>query len=186
MATQKTKVRRLAVYRRPLAIAASVLILVVCGLSWWQFGGFSGPLSDEALFAQYHVSYQASDTVRGENDQEGLYQEALKQYQQKNYVEAAAALVTYLEVKPDDMSASFVLGQAYLNQDPPQLANAAVQLQRVIDDGRHILVSKAGWYLALVYLKQGNRAQAKQQLQMLFDADDSRVADQAKALYEEL
>lgn len=181
---QKTAIpaptHRLPFYRRPLAIAAGFLLLIALAFLLQQ--QMSDPLrSNQELYAAYYQPYQAADTNRGE-DTQTLYQQALQQYQAKAYPQTIAKLQEVLAVNPDDIPARFYLAHAYLNSTPPALEEASNYFKEIIDDGKSILVPKAQWYLALVYLKQDQSAAAKAVLQSLSNSADGKLAEQAKDL----
>ena len=180
-----TSIVRLPFYRRPIAIAASIALLVACGFLWWMINS-SATLSNEALFATYYAPYSFSTVNRGEGQSATTYDQAIQAYNQKDVRAASRLFSTYLQANPTDMRASFGLASAYLEQNPPALEAAAQQFQLVIDDGESLLVEKAKWYLALIHLKQGDIASAKTLLQALLNAEDKQIARQAEELLDEM
>ena len=161
-AAQKTEtpVRRLPFYRKPLSMAASILLLVVAGILWRQFGSNSFSSSDE-LFAEHFETYPLSEMVRGGNDPENPYQQAVEEYGSKNYPGAVASFRSLLANNPGDVPAAFGLANAYLNGQPAQLDLALRYFQQVAEDGNTAYAPKAEWYIALIYLKKGERDKAK-------------------------
>lgn len=176
---------RLPFYRRPIAIAASIALLVACGFLWWMVNS-SATLSTEELFATYYTPYTFSTTNRGEGESTTAYDQAIQAYTQKDVGEASRLFSLYLQDNPTDMRASFGLGTTYLEQNPPALEAAAQQFQLVIDDGESLLVEKAKWYLALIRLKQEDTASTKTLLQELLNAEDAQLTRQAEDLLEKM
>ncbi|MCB0641663.1 MAG: hypothetical protein KDC44_08485 [Phaeodactylibacter sp.] len=178
-------VRRLPFYRRPLSIAASLLVLVALGLSWWWLNGKGGQ-SDEALYAAYFEPYTFNESVRGNDAPLNNYESAIRAYNAKDYPLAEQAFQAQLSEVPNDVRASFGLGLLYLNQPSPNLDAASDRFRMVIEDGKSLLVDKSKWYLALTCIRQGNRAAARPWLEQLIKADNAGLADQAKNLLEAL
>lgn len=178
-------VRRLSVYRRPLAIAASIALIVSLGVLFWMTNS-GGSLSNEELFAAYYEPYAFSEGVRGDNDPENAYEKALSAIEREDYTAAIDLLQAHLTQQPSDMSATFALASTCLETDPPQWNEAAVYYQMVIEDGNSLMVDRAKWYLALIYTKQGEPDQAKPLLQALLSSADKELARQAEELMGEL
>ena len=182
---QPTPVRRLTFYRSPLAIAASVLLVVGLGLTWWWLGG-KGSMDDNALFAAYYEPYTFQETVRGSDEPISNFDAATKAFNANDYENAETFFMAHLEEVPNDVRASFGLGLLYLNQSMPALKKANNQFQDVIDDGKSLLVDKAKWYLALSCIKQGNRNAARPWLLELSQSNNKQLAKQASELLEAL
>ncbi len=178
---QESKVKRIPFYRRPLAIAAGFLLVVaLLFLVQQQFN--SGALSGQDLFAAYYSPYQASNVTRGNQPDANIFEQGIQQYQTQNYTQAIQSLQEFLSANNNDLQASFYLGHAFLNEAPPKLKEAEEAFQKIIQDGKSILVPKSKWYLALIYLRQEELAKAKDLLQELVQSQDNKVAAQAKDL----
>lgn len=186
--TQKTTnatIRKLPFYRRPLAIAASITLLVACGFLWWMTNS-TGTLSNDELFAANYESYAFSNTVRGNDDPVTPYEQAVLAYQNKDWTKATSLFSNVLEEEPSNASAAFGLGNAYLAIQPADLDAAALHFQQVIDDGKSLLVDKAKWYLALIRIKQGDITTAKQLLEQLLQSEEKQLANKAQTLIDKL
>jgi TolA-binding protein len=179
-------VRRLSVYRRPLAIAASVALIVSLGVLFWTLNSGGGSLTNEELYTAYYEPYSFAETVRGDEEPQNTYEEALTAIKEGKYSAAIELLQTHLTQQPSDMRATFALATTYLEADPPQWSEAASYYQAVIDDGNSLMVDRAKWYLALIYIKQDETEQASPLLQTLQSSADKRLARQAESLLKEL
>lgn len=177
---REANTRQLPFYRRPLAIAAGFLLLFALGFLLQQQS--SSTLSNQDLYAAYYQPYHSTDTNRGSDDTQDRYQEALQHYQAKEYPQAIAGLQEVLAAKPNDIPASFHLAHAYLNTTPSALDEASLYFEKIVVDGKSILVSKSQWYLALIYLKQDRADAAVAVLQSLANSADTKLAAQAKEL----
>jgi len=182
--TKKHSIKRLPFYRRPLAIAASILFLVAAAALIWQMNAGGTSLSNDELFAQYYSIEKMSPTVRGDQQTDSLYNLALLQYNDKQYSSAINHLNTLLEQDPDNLQFVNALANAYLNDQ--QLEKAKVQFKRIVEDGKSIMAPKAIWYLALIQIKQGKVEEAKKQLEQLTTTEDLTLAKQASALLDAL
>jgi TolA-binding protein len=184
--TTATPVRRLSVYRRPLAIAASIALILSLGVLFWTLNSGGGSLTNEELYTAYYEPYAFSETVRGGDEPQNAYEEALSAIEQEDYAAAIGLLQTHLTEQPSDMRATFALATSYLETDPPRWSEAAASYQTVIEDGNSLMVNQAKWYLALIYIKQGETGQAKPLLQALQSSADKKLAQQAEGILKEL
>lgn len=179
--TKATKV--VPMYKKPWAIAATVALAVSAGGGLWQMQSIDA-LSHDQLFAQNYEVYQLDGLVRGTQGADEL-ENALQLYQNKSFKNAAEVLAILNEKDIDNQKVMFALANAYLNQNPPQLDQAANYFNQLIDMNTSVYVPKAQWYLALIYIKQNKMEQAKLMLSEVVDSGDAN-ADEAKTLLEQL
>lgn len=179
----KKKAKVVPMYKKPWAIAATVLLAATAGGGLWQMQA-TDPLTNDQLFAQNYEVYQLDGLVRGTQDEEELAN-ALQLYQNKAYENAAEVLAILNAEDIDNQKVMFALANAYLNQEPPQLEKAATFFNQLIDMNTSVYVPKAQWYLALIYLKQNKLEQAKLLLTEVKNSGDS-YAEEAKEVLERL
>lgn len=180
----ETKPATFTIYRRSLAIAATVLLLVAGAWLWWSA---NATLSGPELFASYYEAPVFSNSVRGgDTPQKDKYTLAVEAYQAGKLEAAAQFFKEHANATPADIRASFGLASAYIQQQPPELNEAARYFQQVIDQGESLLVDRSKWYLALIYLQQENKTAAQLLLQELLNAEDKQLAKQADTLLEDL
>ena len=177
-------IKRLPFYRRPLAIAASILFIITAGALIWQMNTGSSSLSNEELFAQYYSVEKMNPTLRGDQQTDSLYQSAITQYKNKEYASAINIFNTLLQNDTDNLQFIYGLANAYLNDQ--QLANAEIQFRKIIADGKSIMTPKSIWYLALIKLKEGKVEEARKQLEQLRKTEDLQLIKQANALLKTL
>jgi tetratricopeptide (TPR) repeat protein len=182
---ETTPIRKLPFYRRPLAIAASIALIVSIGALIW-LNRSSGTMSNDELFAAYYEPHSFADGVRGNEDTPNNYDKAIAALRQKDNDSAIRLLQSHLTEQPSDVKAAYALAIAFMEADPPQYGQAAGYFQFVIDDGKSLMVDKSNWYLALIYIKQGNMAAAKTQLEALTNSEDTSLAKKAEEVLEEL
>ncbi len=181
----KTKTHRLPFYRQPLAIAASFLVILLFSFAiWWQMT--AKPISSQALYATYYTPYQANDAVRGENVDDSLYKQALDQYNGGDFLASISTFQKHLALNPTDIQAMYCMAHAHLNGSVPNYSAAITQFEKIIEDGKSIKMSKAQWYLALIYLKQDKIEHTKKLLEDLKRSQDDKMAKQAEGLLKQL
>ena len=177
---QNAPIKRLSFYRRPWAIAASILLLVASVAILWQINSKSPAMSDEAIFAQYHNVEKMSPIVRSGLQKDSLYNMAVGQFNEKQYTSAINIFTTLTESNPDNWQYVYALANAYLNNNQPEPAKQ--QFQKIADQKKSILAPRSSWYLALIFIREGNKEAAKKQLNKLMTSEDSGLAAKAKEL----
>ncbi len=141
-------------------------------------------MKSDQLFAQNYEIYQLDQLVSVDQAESELAN-ALQLYQNKSYKNAAEVLAILSEKDIDNQKVMFALANAYLNQDPPALNQAANYFNQLIDMNTSVYVPKSQWYLALIYIKQNKQDQAKLLLAEVADSGDT-YADEAQVLLDQL
>lgn len=136
---------------RWLAAAASLALLAA---ALWFFTADRGP-----SYRQYAAHEQPSFTVRGATDQAAA--DAEKAFAAADYAPALNALDRLLAERPDDPSVPLYRGICLIELDRPNEARNALE---PLATGNSALRSEAQWYLALGYLKTGDRAACRSAL----------------------
>ncbi|MFK7908482.1 MAG: tol-pal system YbgF family protein [Chitinophagales bacterium] len=171
-------------WNRKWAIAASFLLLMVSMVLLWQVQS-NDPISNDALFANHFDTYRLNKNVRGGGDSPTEFQKGIEYYNANEFGAATQVFEALTAQEPNDLSLAFCLGNAYLNQEPPQLDLAQSQFEKIISDGGSIHVPKAQWYMALVAVKKGDLEQAKTLLKQVEQSGD-KFGQKAKELLKEL
>lgn len=155
------QIRRFRQYR---TLAAAVSVLLIIGLGYWYL---QRPPAPETLFATYYEAYHAPGTFRGQDpsDLEDNFLLGLARYDEALYAEAANYFSRTLEKDPGKDLAIFLRGLSYLETANFDLAER--DLQAVIADEESLFQEQAGWYLGLLYLRQGDTEQARQAFEQL-------------------
>lgn len=182
---ESTPIRRLPFYRRPLAIAASIALIVSVAAVIWLNNG-SGAMSNDELFAAYYEPHSFANGVRGGEDTANNYDKAMDAIKLGDNDTAIRLLQSHLTEQATDVKAAFALATAYMQADPPQYGMAVQYFQFVIDDGKSLMVDQSKWYQALVYIKQGNKAAARLLLEKLQSSEDTSLVRKAGELLEQL
>ncbi|QMU30525.1 tetratricopeptide repeat protein [Adhaeribacter radiodurans] len=118
----------------------------------------------EQLFAKYYEPYMIASVQRNGSTQ-NTQQQALQAYEEGNYKLATKAFESCLSLTPQDVSCQFYLGLSYL--ETQQLLKAEQSLKQVIQATPNEYVSRAQWYLALLYLKSNKTKDTVSLLQVL-------------------
>ncbi len=170
---QEAVVRPLRVrFRRTLAAAASVLVLVLAGTSWWATQQYS----NEALALDANAAPRISRN-RGATDQLTQAQAAVNrgEYQQ------------VLDLLENDTTTNAVLlrGAAYFGLGNAQEARAAYEA--VLDSGSTPQQELAEWQLILLELADGQVEVIQPKLQAIIDQQPPHTyQQQARELQEKL
>ncbi|HEX6169091.1 MAG TPA: tetratricopeptide repeat protein [Chitinophagaceae bacterium] len=156
-AKKVSKMRR--IIRYTVAVAASILLIVVCivGYNFYH-------LSPDRLFNENYTAYELM-TARSEND--SIASEIEKTYREKRYREVINInKSSVLSVKD-----IFLTGMAYLetNDLPRAISSFQVVIADVKDNNASELKDAAEYYLALAYLKNNDYDQAIELMNTIHD-----------------
>ena len=163
-----------------VAAAACVLVLIGVGISQ-----FVGQNTDSALFAQ-NFKPLASTTFRGggegekANDTTAYLTQAISFYDKKEYAEANTNFDSFLSKDPNNIVVSLYAGISHLAAE--ETNKAIPLLQKVIADQNDNYTESAQWYLALAYLKNGNKQKAKTLLEEIRNTPGHENREEAKGL----
>ncbi len=180
----KSIIRQLYTANKRWLVAASLLLMVVNTLLFWQLQS-NKATSNEELFTQYSNTYPLNSNVRGNDALTTDFQKGIQQYQAKNFSAATQIFESLVTANEQDMSLVFCLANAYFNQIPPQHDLAMQQFQKIISNDSSIYVTKSKWYLALIWLQKGKLEETKNLLKEVEQSGD-KLAKKAKKLLGEL
>lgn len=133
-------------------IAASILI--IAGVVAYLFIGNNN--TNEKLFAMYFKPDPGLVTAMGTST-EYAFDKAMIDYKTGHYKEAITAWQTLLSENKSSDTLHYFIGCAYLADE--QAASSIPLLEKVVS-GNNVFKQDAYWYLALAYLKQGNKDKA--------------------------
>lgn len=158
-----------------LRVAATVALILALAAVVRLF--FSAP-SDQALFTQYFEPIESAvpltGNLRNAVSPTDLKDQALRLYDGRQFREAAPLLADYLARHPDDEPVRLCYGITLLATR--QWEAAVGQLERIAQSGTEPAFGHtAGWYLALGYLRSGDRMRAAEVLRTLTGPDGSRT-----------
>ena len=144
------------------AVAAVGLLLVVSTYLLWL-----RPLPSDALFQSYFDPYPNVVAVveRGPETPREQLALAMRRYEAQQYAPAAQLLEEMLRTYPENDTLHFYLGNCYLATSQP--ARAADHFRHVIGAEKRALTDQARWYLALAFVAQGERSEARRALETL-------------------
>ena len=144
-----------------LAIAASVLILVGAGVTYYLIN--TGGARNENQWMGYFEPYPnvIAPISRSSGSQPG--EEAMQFYEMEQYAEAINKLNPLIEKNPDSIGLVFYRGVAYLGNHQPK--QASTDFKTVIKADEKAFKEAAYWYLGISQLTLGNKAEAKNALQ---------------------
>lgn len=172
-------------YVLPAAAAAALLLFATT-----LFGPpkDAGPaLNDAQLYAAYFETYNITNSTRSGDQVLSIAANATKAYNQGDFATASKDWQTLVDQETGDMELRFNLAQAYLNQQTDATDILAHDvLKTIIDDGNSPFIPKAKWYLALLYVKQGEALIAKPLLQDVKLKGGKTYRDKATMLLDQL
>lgn len=162
--TEKNKVTAapLTLRRYWPAIAAAACL---AGLLFWLFGRQSPGNDDSKLYAQYRHFPEAAFTTRAAGDSAQIDLGAAESaFNAGRYAEALPLLEAYLATHSDDLEKRFFAGLCHLELGQ---YNEAITNFQVLRSSANAYQGEAAWYLALTYLRQGNKEQCAAILRQL-------------------
>jgi tetratricopeptide (TPR) repeat protein len=162
-------------------IAASIII--IAGLAGYFYILSNNLSSNDRLFAQYYRPLSSDMSYRSESNGNDLMALGLSEYEDKNYLKAISYLSSYIKSDSNNYSAYLFLGISYIEVD--SLQKAIDNFKIIIDNNNNPFIDYATWYLALTYIKTGNKSYKKSIQTLLGSLKDSEIADEAGKLLEQ-
>ncbi|MFM2387093.1 MAG: hypothetical protein RL660_1850 [Bacteroidota bacterium] len=155
-----------------IGLAASLALIIAV------YTGTQQSTSPQDLYKEYYESPSLS-VERGTNDD--LLAKITQHYNAKQYAEAIPLLESYIALQPQDQK--FLLALAICKLNTNRVAEAEKELQAIIASDT-TFKQKAEWYLALAYLKNGDKEKAMALLKSF--GPDHFYNAKAKAVLKEL
>ncbi|MEM9830928.1 MAG: hypothetical protein AAF944_09825 [Bacteroidota bacterium] len=137
----------------PLAIAASVALLVIVGLFFWD----QRALTPQELASQNFTPFMNEFVFESRSETSSIKQKAFSAYDNKNYKQAIEYFEQY-ESNSKDMTSTFFLGNTYLATEDYE---SAIEVFEKYLNNYDVYVEDATWYLFLSYLGAGNLERAR-------------------------
>lgn len=162
--------RRNQTMRWVIGLAATVALVLVARFSIFQ----------PNLYAQYG-QYPPLAMIEKSNTAQDNLAAMESAFNQKDYAKALPLLQTYVQEKPEDIQAQLYLGICLLETGKYATAR---DLFTNISSGESSFVDYGQWYLALSYLKEGNKAECRKVLQQV--PAESEFAQKAQDLLKRL
>ena len=173
ISNRKRKLRQAVV----LMIGISAIAMLLVKIPWT---GEQHREKPDSLYAQFYEPYLfATDYRDGSDYTMGLFQRAVNAYRNQNFIEAeilSDSLTAQDQTNPDYQLLSGQIKQASGKYDI-----AITRYLKLIPYGGSY-AQHARWYLALIYLKQGNRIECNAQLDSLKFQSDAYYRDKADRL----
>jgi tetratricopeptide (TPR) repeat protein len=136
------------------AVAASLALIFV---AWWGFQGrFQDP--NQKLFEAYYETDPGLITAMSGTDSYE-FDRGMVDFKEGKYQEALSLWKPLLEQNPSGDTLLYFVGMA--NLELQNFQESKEDLQKILSESSSEFEEDAKWYLALIYLKQGERDQAK-------------------------
>ena len=144
--------RKIAFGQINWGIAASVLIIVSLA-AWWYYGN-----QQQRLYSSYYAPDPGLMTTMSSVNDHYEFDKAMVEYKNGDYDKALAAWEKMLSANAENDTLVYFIGSAL--QAKGEYEQAITYLQRVATDTQSALRKDASWYLGLLYLRTGDKAQA--------------------------
>ncbi|MEM7373657.1 MAG: tetratricopeptide repeat protein [Bacteroidota bacterium] len=171
----KAKVRSLFSSRIILTIAASIALLLVFYVGFWN--------KQNSLYDQYAYIDPGLPILMSQSEAYELY-DALTYFGEGNYQVAAEKLQAIETSYPESDTLAYYLGASYLYLGKTDLARPA--LQKVLNKEASEFEQKAEWLLVLADLKDQNHLETPGRLSNILNTPDHEFAEPAAKLAQEL
>lgn len=151
------KRERIIKLSRNIALAASVALI-------FTFGGIylykNEKLTNQQLFTAYYSPYESIENSRElSSATKSLIEQALAEYEEKDYTAAQSHFNDILKTNPDCSTALFYSSISEL--ETGNINDAIIKLEHLLTLKDSLFNDQAEWYLGLCYLKSGNTDKAK-------------------------
>jgi TolA-binding protein len=175
-AKKEARVVRLRSIRRVLAVAASVLVIVV---AYWGLnrGGQS------SLYADYEYVDPGLPVLMSQSKDHQLY-DALSYYSEENYEIAEEKLRQIQADYPNSDTLSYYLGASLLYQGKTEAAKAPLRAVSEFEDSR--FQQRADWLLVMAALKEKNLEEAGTLVEQILNTPGHEFLDKAQSLQQRL
>ena len=143
-------------------------VLIICA-GYIHFNQLNQSESD-VIFNTYFEAYPNTIPILRGDANSGDLQNAMIEYEKKNYSSALFFLQKILREYPDHPQANFYTGISYLCIENP--TKAILLLERLQKLDTNMFVPATYWYLGLAYIKNENFKQAEIQFNLLIQTDN--------------
>jgi len=155
-----------------LRIAAAVLLLLLplSIVLYW------GSCNENRLYSEYVDAIEVKSNelaVRGNTDtvkKAEVFYQGLQAFDAKNYQKSVTCFNTALGGNPDDLQIMFFSGLANLKAGHTD--EAIPLLEKVLTNKNSGYETDAAWYLALAYLKKGDKDRVRSLLSLVLASDN--------------
>lgn len=162
--------QRRPILRWAIGLAATIALLLVARFVFFQ----------PSLYDQYG-QHPPLAMIEKSNEVQDKLAAMEAAFNQKNYAQALPLLQAYVREKPEDLQAELYLGICLMETGQ---YSAARTIFTKISGGESSFVDYGQWYLALSYLKEGNKGECRKILQEV--PAESEFAQKAQDLLKRL
>lgn len=155
-------------------MAAAVLLFLSAG--WFGYDAFFGVNTVELYASNYNPYPNTVYPITRSDTLNAIERQAFVAYEAKEYENAIAAFNT---ISNPENYISFYKAQAYLELD--ELDKAKELFKTNIKEVSNF-IAESHWYLALIYLKEGDKIQSKKELKLLLEKHNYKRTEAKKLL----
>jgi tetratricopeptide (TPR) repeat protein len=168
------------IWRKP-AISSAIAAMLLLGIALFIYQKNSTQSVEALVELQIKDGFDAPSPRMGDETREEIWAKAKEAFKNKQYDSAAAYIA---QINPKTTQQSFYLGLSYMFSSQPNYELAVQQLE-LTQQANKDHVRESQWFLALCYLKQGNKDKAKNILTQ-FVSKGNWKTEEAKALLAKL
>lgn len=169
--------------RMPVRIAATLALLLGLGTVVYTLILKSRPTNEE-LVAKYFEPAVYADVRTADSSKNTTFDSAMQYYKTKNYSRASVHFRKFILKDSTDIDALFFYGNTLLALR--ELEKAQFYLEKVAESGKTIYRQEALWYLALVYLAEGNKNRCRKLLEIIISEGEGPYQEIAEKLLQEM
>jgi TolA-binding protein len=174
-----------AARRRMLRYAAVAAIFIVTGTTVWKS---TAPLSNDHLFNKYYevpATAGNSATRSAGEISDATYQAALKEYREGQFDLAIKHFLDFTSAHQSidqgiQMGVNMMVGNSLA--ETKQYNAASHSYKKVVDHDDNLYIEDARWLLSLCYLKTGDNANARANLEMIASSASRHKKDASAIL----
>ena len=176
VAPKPAKVRRLVSWRQGLAIAASVLVLIIAYVFW------PGSSENGGLYAQYEYIDPGLPVLMSQSEQHAMY-DALTYYSEEDYATAISKLSALQTQGINNDTISYYLGASYLYE---KQASTAMENLAALTTEAGPFRARAEWLTLLAALQQEDLEQVRNLLPSILADETHPFHNKAQQLQADL
>jgi tetratricopeptide (TPR) repeat protein len=144
------------IWRKP-AISSAIAAMLLLGIALFVYQKNDTTSIDALVETQIKNGYDAPSSFMGSETREEIWAKATEAFANKQYDSAAANIA---RINPKTIQQSFYLGLSLMFSSKPNYAEAIPYLQ-LTQQANKDYVRESQWFLALCYLKIGEKEKAK-------------------------
>lgn len=167
---------------RPMVwkVAAAILVIGVFSFLFWRNSVTQSP---SYIYDKYFEPYKAPTNLRGGDiaEMDDDFMLGLIKYDQQEYAEAISLFQKAYERDPQNYTARFLMGMAYMSQK--DFTKAEPILKELSEDDSHLFQDQSRWYLGLLYRSDADPNNEEKATEVWGTIENDSIRKKAESLY---